>query len=300
MKSPKLRGVTLDDGTPFWCLRPGEVRVIQESVADYFRHGIAIEDGDVIFDVGANIGLFAHAVRRRGGRDLSIYSFEPIPDVNAVLATNARECTDARWVALPYGLGRRCETVAFRYHFRASFFSTAYSHNSPEERQRWRETLLADPSRFPWYVRWITRLPRFIRDPLLDAGIRKVLKGRKIACELRTVSDVIREHRLPRIDLLKIDVEKGEADVLAGIADDDWPKIRQVVVEVHDLDDRLSAVAALLRRHGFEVAVDQETILRTTDIYNVYAVRRQSWSQAGGDARSSASTSTAPAGRPAA
>ena len=57
---PKLRRVTLDDGTPFWCLRPGEVRFIQESVADYFRHGIAVEDGDVVFDVGANIGLFAH------------------------------------------------------------------------------------------------------------------------------------------------------------------------------------------------------------------------------------------------
>jgi FkbM family methyltransferase len=298
--SAKLRRVTLDDGTPFWCLRPGEVRVIQESVADYFRHGIAVEDGDIVFDVGANIGLFAHAVRRLGARDLSIYSFEPIPEVNAALTANTRECTDARWVALPYGLGRRRDTVTFRYHFRASFFSTAYSHNSPEERQRWRETLLADPSRFPWYVRWITHLPRVVRDPLLDAGIRKVLKGGKVACELRTVSDVLREYGLSRIDLLKIDVEKGEADVLAGIIDDDWPKIRQVVVEVHDLEDRVAAVAALFQRHGFDVAVDQETILRATDIYNIYAVRRKSWSQAGGDARSSASTSTAPAGRPAA
>jgi FkbM family methyltransferase len=300
MRSPKLRRVTLDDGTPFWCLRPGEVRVIQESVADYFRHGIAVKDGNVVFDVGANIGLFAQAVRRLGARDLSVYSFEPIPDVYAALAANARECRDTRWIALPCGLGRRRETVTFRYHFRASFFSTAYSHSSPEERQRWRETLLADPSRFPWNVRWITHLPRLVRDPLLDAGIRKVLKGRKVACELRTVSDVIREHRLPRIDLLKIDVEKAEADVLAGVADDDWPRIRQVVVEVHDLHDRLAAVTALLRRHGFDVAVDQESILRHTDIYNVYAVRRQSWSQAGGDARSSASTSTAPVGRPAA
>lgn len=299
--SPKLRQVKLADGTPFWCLRPREIRVIQDSVADYFRHGISVGDGDIVFDVGANIGLFAHAVRRLGARGLSIYSFEPIPDVYAALAANARDCPDAHWLALPYGLGRKRETVTFRYHFRASFFSTAFPDNSPAERQRWRETLLLDRSRLPWSIRWITRLPAFVRDPLLDVGIRKVLKGRKVSCELRTVSDVMREHLLPRIGLLKIDVEKGEADVLAGIADDDWPRIRQVVVEVHDLQDRrVAAVVALLRRHGFDVAVDQEAILRATDIFNVYAVRRQSCSDAGGIKRSNESTGTEPAGRPAA
>jgi len=298
--SAKLRRVKLEDGTPFWCLRPGEIRVIQASVDDYFRHGIAVADGDTVFDVGANVGLFAHAVRRMA-RGLSIYSFEPIPDVYAALAANADDCGQGRWVALPYGLGRRHETATFRYNFRASFFSSAYPDNSPEQRRLWRETLLADRSRFPWSIRWITWLPAFLRNPLLDAGIRKVLKGRKVACELRALSDVMREHRLPRIDLLKIDVEKGEADVLAGISDEDWPRIRQVVVEVHDLQDRrVAAVAALLRRHGFDVAVDQEAILRATDIFNVYAVRRQSWSKPGGSARSSESTSTAPAGRPAA
>src|SRR5205085_11520372 len=61
---PRLRRVTLADGTPFWCLRPREIRVIEDSVRDYFRHGITVDDGDIVFDVGANIGLFAHAVRR--------------------------------------------------------------------------------------------------------------------------------------------------------------------------------------------------------------------------------------------
>jgi FkbM family methyltransferase len=292
--------VRLPDGTPFWCLRPGEVRLIRESIADYFRHGIAVKDGDIVFDVGANIGLFAHAVRRLAN-DLSIYSFEPIPEVYSALAANVGECGEGGWLALPCGLGRRRETVTFRYHTRASYLSTAFPDNSPEARRRWRTTLLADPGRFPWSIRWFCRLPACIRDPLLDAGIRKVLKGRKVACELRTVSEVMREHRLTRIDLLKIDVEKGEADVLAGIADEDWPRIRQVVVEVHDLHNcRVSTVSALLRRHGFDVAVDQEAILRGTDIFNVYAVRRQSWCEGGGDERSNESTNTAPVGRPAA
>ena len=43
-----------------------------------------------------------------------------------------------------------------------------------------------------------------------------------------TVSDLIRNHGLARIDLLKIDVEGAELDVLRGIAHKDWQLIRQV------------------------------------------------------------------------
>ena len=45
-----------------------------------------------------------------------------------------------------------------------------------------------------------------------------------------------------KIDLLKIDVEKGELEVLNGIEDADWPRIHQIVMEVHDLDGRVGMV----------------------------------------------------------
>src|SRR5262249_7938833 len=51
--------------------------------------------------------------------------------------------------------------------------------------------------------------------------------------------------------------------------------IRQVVVEVHDTDGRLQQIRALLERHGFTVAVEQDTVLRATAIYSVYAVRSE-------------------------
>jgi acyl carrier protein len=51
-----------------------------------------------------------------------------------------------------------------------------------------------------------------------------------------TLAEVVAAHR---IDLLKIDVEKAEADVLAGIDPATWEKIDQVVLEVHDLPGRL-------------------------------------------------------------
>ena len=80
---------------------------------------------------------------------------------------------------------------------------------------------------------------------------------------------------LERVNLLKIDVERAELAVLHGVSACDWPKIRQVVLEVHDLDGRLAEVKQLLARHaGVQLtAVEQDTNLRGSTLYNIYAVR---------------------------
>ena len=48
------------------------------------------------------------------------------------------------------------------------------------------------------------------------------------------LSDIIRENQIHRIDLLKIDAEKAEMDIIKGIEAHDWPKIKQIVLEIHD------------------------------------------------------------------
>jgi hypothetical protein len=75
-------------------------------------------------------------------------------------------------------------------------------------------------------------------------------------CEMTTVSAVIAEHGIERIDLLKIDAEGAEWDILEGIDDGDWPRIRQLAMEVHgtELTER---IRALLAGKGYEVAVER-------------------------------------------
>jgi nonribosomal peptide synthetase DhbF len=91
---------------------------------------------------------------------------------------------------------------------------------------------------------------------------------------LRTISEVIAEYQLPRIDLLKIDCEGAEWEVLRGIAAADWPKIQQVVVEVHDHDGRADQVRALLSSHGFSsIVAEKEKALEGTDLVNMFAIR---------------------------
>jgi aryl carrier-like protein len=93
---------------------------------------------------------------------------------------------------------------------------------------------------------------------------------------LRTLSQIIRDEKIECIDLLKIDVEKSEADVLAGIASDDWKKIRQIVIEAHDVDGQVTRLTQLLSTQGYSVIAEQDEYLSGSSLYNVYATRPQS------------------------
>jgi hypothetical protein len=94
-----------------------------------------------------------------------------------------------------------------------------------------------------------------------------------LSCELRRLSSFLCTEGLTHVDLLKIDVERAELDVVEGIDEPDWPKIRQVVMEVHDEEGRVGAMKSALTSRGFRVSLDQEEALRGTSTWMLYAVR---------------------------
>jgi hypothetical protein len=66
-------------------------------------------------------------------------------------------------------------------------------------------------------------------------------------------------------------------DVLLGIEQQDWQKIKQVVIEIHDVDGRVEKITALLKEHGLsQITVDQEPIFKGSNIFNLYALRPNS------------------------
>ena len=79
------------------------------------------------------------------------------------------------------------------------------------------------------------------------------------------------------MDLLKIDVERAELEVLQGVEEADWPKVQQVVLEVHDVEGRLGAVQTLLQgKAGFETCItDQDNQLTGSTLHNVYCRRQR-------------------------
>ncbi len=113
-----------------------------------------------------------------------------------------------------------------------------------------------------------------MRSLLIQNQLDTAFQTEQVTCQLRTLSEIVREHQIERITLLKIDVEKGELDVLLGIETQDWQKIEQVVVEVHDLEHRLQKITDLLKKQGLaEIKVAQETMLKGSNLFNLYAWR---------------------------
>ena len=248
----------LPDGTVVAHRGKGETEFLfNELFADrrYLRNGIELRDGDCVFDVGANIGLFSLFASREAA--VRIHAFEPISPIFEVLSVNAGlHGLDVR--LHDCGLADRPGTAEFTYYPQTSLISGRFA-DAAEDRVMVRSFLLGQG----------TGISESQIEELLDQR----LQAERHTCRLRTLSEVIAEEGIERIDLLKVDVEKSELEVLGGLRDEDWPRVRQAVVEVHDVDGRLERALDLLRRHGFEVAVEQDRMLTRTGLYNLYARR---------------------------
>ena len=178
-----------------------------------FKHGITLHDGDCVFDVGANIGLFA-LFAQQIWKDLTVYAFEPIPAIFETLKANV-SLYGGMTKPFQYGLSDKAQTAEFAYYPNSSTQSGRYA-NVDEDRQVLKSIINneegKDTSSMPSRKQFL--------DDLVDHRVR----GESVRCQLRTLSEVICENKIERIDLLKLDVERSELDVLRGVAESDWEK----------------------------------------------------------------------------
>jgi amino acid adenylation domain-containing protein/FkbM family methyltransferase len=257
-------------------LNRNETEVLYKEIFEdesYLRHGIKLSDESCVFDVGANIGMFSLFVQQRWPH-AQVHAFEPIPTTYKVLETNIQlHGLNVR----PYncGLSERSGTATFTFYPQMSAMSGMYTDAQEDES--------------------LTRAYMANQDAQLGAVADELLQGRfaseNFVCPLKTISEVIHENNIERIDLLKVDVEKSELNVLSGIADEDWPRIRQLVIEVHDENGRLREITDLLQRHGFNVICEQDSLLAHTSLYNLYAVHPSRVEASNGDRHGTIKTS---------
>ncbi|HSK78782.1 MAG TPA: amino acid adenylation domain-containing protein, partial [Thermoanaerobaculia bacterium] len=244
----------------------------------YVRHGISLPPDACILDVGANIGMFTLFAHQECARP-RVYAFEPVPAIFESLRLNCD------WYGLgvklfPFGLSDAEQSGRFLYYPRYSMMSGEARYASPGSEVEVVRRFLENQR----------RLGVAGAGELL-AGAGELLAGRfdgeVVDAPLRTLSRVLRDEGIAQVDLLKIDVQRAELDVLRGIADADWARIDQVVLEAHgDPEDgggeRIAEIRELLERHGFSVQVEQDELLAGTDRYNLYAVHPRARREAGG------------------
>lgn len=257
-------------------LNQEEVDYLYPQMPNYIKHGIKIEKGNTVFDVGANIGMFSLFANDLCAGEVNLHSFEPIPQIFRVLQLNVERFNSDKTKIYNCGLSNESkDAVDFEYFPKASGFSTRFPDESKAFRKSISSILLGKPEELPASVRnQINRIPQFLRSFILNLKLSDNLKSETVTCQLKTISQVVREQNIQQIDLLKIDVEKSELDVLLGIDEQDWRKVKQIVIEAHDIDNRIDRIKTLLAEHDFKkIVVEQEPLLEKSEYFNIYALR---------------------------
>ncbi len=268
---PKLSRVATPNGRLVYCTHHEEVRGVAGQIALYLRHDIAINPDDCVVDVGANIGLFSLEAARRGA---DVHAFEPMPATFAALQANAREFDDSKIHAHNLALGAETGVAQFAYFRWMSALSTRFPEWIGKNAASGAMAVLDDAQLAPRFG-WFRRAPHWLRNALVAGMVRVFMQPRPVSCRVETLSRAIHALGIGEIDLLKIDVEGAEWDVFRGISARDWPRIRQIVAEVHDEGGRLAQVENLLREQGFIVVSEPEPQSAAWGIWLVWAVRER-------------------------
>lgn len=244
--------VKLKNGWRFACNRQAreEAMYLYEEIVErsvYFRNGIQPKRGGIIFDVGANTGMFLLAVNDRLRVDTECgweryIAFEPLTQNIDTLRKNAIAHGVGRYDIMHCGLSDADGSADFVYFRRVPGNSTMHIKEKLE-------------------LQSASMNPSLLED------------RENSRCAVRTLSSILDDEYsdIERIDLLKIDVEGSELLVLRGISKAHMKMIRHLVVEVHDVDDRLSDVLELLTMSGFDCSTESGE--RGARAFIVYATR---------------------------
>ncbi len=213
----------------------------------YLQHGITIPQQSTIFDVGANIGLFSLFAAQYP--NVKIYAFEPIAAIFKNLSINS-EIYNLNATLYACGLANENTTADFTYYPHISLISSCFVEKGTKE-----QILTTYLNKYQYLT------------------TQQSLTTKRFECTLRTLSSVIAENEIQQIDLLKINVPESELLVLQGIETQDWQKIKQIVIEVHNSAERLDMIKKLLTAHQFEFTIEQEQNLQDNELYTIYAKR---------------------------
>jgi amino acid adenylation domain-containing protein/FkbM family methyltransferase len=238
----------------------------------YWKHGITLPESACVFDLGANIGMFTLFVHYRC-KGTRVFCFEPMPPTCEVLRSNIQlHGIDAR--VFNVGISDKDGEETFTYFPNSPAMSGRFAN--PEQEIETARTFMLNREQSQ-------NKEEELSPEQVEEIVNERLTTEVYTCPVKSLSRVILENKIEIIDLLKIDVEKGELDVLAGIEEQDWEKIRQVAIEVHDVDDRLQGIISQLKNRGYEVTCEQDTLYENTGLYNLFAVRPRENGEAGND-----------------
>jgi FkbM family methyltransferase len=254
-----------------YCINEGATRAtLHEIFVDklYFQEGVSILTGDIVLDVGANIGIFTLFAAKQGAR---VYAYEPIPPTFEVLQHNIRlHRLDGIAHTRNVGVSDRAEEKLM-FHYPACSVCdswTAQDHLFQLMSENWENTLsllkTADPDQYNAISSLGSktlqqRAVREIMDTLSESPVQ-------IKCQFDTLSGVIARENIESIGLLKVDAELADWEILKGVRVEDWRRIRQVAMEIHVKSD-LVPISKFLSERGFSHVTGKQLKMGTSCVW---------------------------------
>jgi 31-O-methyltransferase len=264
--------LTLPNGSTIHSINRNESRYLYQEIFEdrVYLHPAAfrIPPHPVVFDIGANIGLFTLFCESELEAG-EIHSFEPVPDIFRVLTKNLASSAVAHPHEVAVGNGNYSSSIRYYPHYTMMSGFTA------------------DPTRDLETVKnYVLKTMDDENDHSVTAQeLDQILAGRfeqvTVPCRVETLTTIVERLRTERIDLLKIDVEGHELAVLQGMDRDIWARVAHAVVEVSDTQGELDRARRLFEEHGMRAESSQVLGYRGTNLYMLYGWRPENGSPAG-------------------
>ena len=216
-------------GTTLACVQEREAAFLYQKIFVEEEYGNVLNTkSDLILDIGGNIGAFAKYAAMKCGPGSEIWSFEPMPPLVECLRLNTRPQDKVFGVAI----SDTASKVELEYLPNYTLLSGSKASSYMESYKK------ADRTN-------------------ADADIDTAFIAQRFEVSALPLSEICRPlvESGRRISLLKIDCEQMEAKVVDGVGDDVWKIIDAVVLEVHDVGDRIETIQEKLESKNFSVTI---------------------------------------------
>jgi len=180
----------------------------------YIKHGIRLYEDSIIFDVGANIGLFS-LFCLKNLNDFKLYCFEPIPPIFHVLQRNLIN-TNAKISLFNTGIGSENNIEKFYYFEDCPGESTTNLQERESQRKRLQLEVINSElisSLIPKHeIEEVLEANNQTCDTALSLIDNDILiryeVGVEYLCQVKTLSSIVRELELHRVDLIKVFLDR--------------------------------------------------------------------------------------------
>lgn len=257
----ELVEVALPDGKAVFAPSSREASYLWKDVVEldsYLRFFPKLPADSIVIDVGAHIGLFTLQALHRLPNS-AVFAIEPASRLYQALTQNtSMHATRVR--TLQVGCGSKpIREATFTYYPRIPAMSSFFPN------------LSRDAALLHTIIRNTSPTPHFAQTT--DDGIRGEFIPHIEHQPVRTLDSILQEWNIEHVDLLKIDVQRGELDVIQGIGSQ-WRKIQNLIIELQDDDGICTEVTNVLRANGFQVGVQQLAELhRSTTVQYIKATK---------------------------